>query len=170
MHSHFFKSVAILCLSVLLFAGHNGTAQAKKSKAKQRNQYNNACRKNMDQGLAGTIYLLEGNFMPSPGGKSGGTTKAVQRTLEIYPLTKQSDGAGGTFYPRPATKPIFRGQSCEDGSYRIGLKPGRYSVFVVVDKKLFANGNDGDGFIQPVTITKGNTTLLDLKINNKAVY
>jgi hypothetical protein len=169
MQNNIFKSALLLCLAIVLMASPVASAQAKKYKPKHRNQHHNACRKNIDQGLAGTIYLLEGNFMPSPGGKSGGTTKAVQRTLEIYPLTKQSD-AGGTFHPRPATKPVFRGQSCEDGSFKIGLAPGRYSVFVVVDKKLFANGTDADGYIQPVTITKGNTTLLDLKINNKAVY
>jgi hypothetical protein len=127
------------------------------------------------QGIAGKVTWVEGNQMPMilTDGKSSSrnTSKAIQRTLKIYPLTKLSDlKLEDGLFTGIASNPIAEVKTDENGTYTIQLSPGKYSVFTVEDGGLFANIFDGDGNVQPVTVKEGEWTLLNIQVNYKAVY
>ena len=137
---------------------------------KKKKQLKTACQPNVAQGVAGKIEFSQGNFMPGPGATSGTKTQ-VQRFVYVYKARKPAEGQnGGGFYPMPKEKPLFCGQSCKDGQFTVGLPEGYYSLFVLEDGKLYANGTDGEGYINPVRIEAGNLATLDIRINYKAVY
>jgi hypothetical protein len=127
------------------------------------------------QGITGTITWIEGNQMPtiSDSGSSDGRrpAQAVKRTIQIYPLIKFSDlKLEDGLYTAVATQPLQTIETDEKGKYSISLQPGRYSVLVVEEGGLFGNIFDGEGNVQPVTVTEGEWTLLDIQVNYKAAY
>ncbi|HAH36991.1 MAG TPA: hypothetical protein DCL81_10860 [Algoriphagus sp.] len=76
----------------------------------------------------------------------------------------------GTLFQSISGEPITMVTTDEEGRYLLELAPGRYSIFTREEDGLFANIFDGDGNIQPVTVKKGEWTLLDIVINYKAVF
>jgi hypothetical protein len=122
------------------------------------------------QGIAGKVYLRQGNYMPSPGRKID-NGKPVSTTVFIYQLTKREQAmANGSYFDRIQTKLIAKAQSSSDGSYSVELPPGNYSVFVDDDHKLYANSFDGNGHISPVEVKADSITVNDIIISSKAVY
>ena len=127
------------------------------------------------QGITGTVTWLEGNQMPmvtesgNPASKTA--AKPIQRTVRVYPLIKFSDlKIENGLYTALAEKPITEVETDENGKYSLQLSPGRYSIFVVEEGRLFANIFDGEGNVQPVTVKENEWTLLDIEVNYKAVY
>jgi hypothetical protein len=134
---------------------------------------NTACaQKNFTTGIKGTVYFKEGNFMPSPDGMSKGSGTPVKRTLYVYEPTTDADVVSdeSTFYTAIKTKKVKTLRSDANGRYAAALKPGKYSIFIQEKGKLYANGFDGDGHIQPVSIEAGKITELDLYISWAAFY
>ena len=124
------------------------------------------------QGVTGTVTWLEGNQMPSVGPDNGKTSaKPVVRTLHFYLPAKDGDArqANG-FYANVSTKLVAKTTSDEAGNFAIKLPPGKYSVFIEEADGLWANRFDGQGHINPVTVTAGQTTTLNIKIDYKAFY
>ena len=157
----------LITLLLLVTTLSPADAQYRRKKKKVRKT---ACQNYIAQGITGKIEFLEGNFMPGPGA-TGGSKKAVQRCIYVYKARKPSEGEStGGFYPMTKEKALFSGMSCKDGSYTIGLPEGYYSVFVLEDGKLYANGSDGEGFINPVRVEAGNLAKIDIRINYKAAY
>ncbi|HAS57206.1 MAG TPA: hypothetical protein DEQ87_11925 [Algoriphagus sp.] len=128
------------------------------------------------EGITGKVTWLEGNQMPmivEDGEKPEVNPKGVpvQRTLIIYPMTNLADAkVEGTLFQSISGEPITTVTTDEEGRYLLELAPGRYSIFTREEDGLFANIFDGDGNIQPVTVKKGEWTLLDIVINYKAVF
>jgi hypothetical protein len=122
------------------------------------------------QGVAGKVYLRQGNYMPAPGQKAS-EGKPVNTSVYIYELTTREQAiAEGTNFSKIETKLVARGQSNNDGYYAIALSPGNYSVFVSDNGKLYANSFDGKGNINKVTVLKDSVTHKDIIISNGAVY
>ncbi|PSK88878.1 META domain-containing protein [Taibaiella chishuiensis] len=124
-------------------------------------------------GLRGTVRFLEGNQMPGTGPRTG-SNKPVAREILIYEKTRQNQvtaGEAGFFDSRSiATKKIATIKSGTDGRYNVKLPAGTYSVFVMENGRLYANGTDGEGYIQTVTIAPDAFTDFDININYKAAY
>lgn len=128
------------------------------------------------QGIAGKVIWLEGNLMPRIV-EEGDTTKAftqgkpVERYVCIYELTHRDQALQeGGFYKEVNTRFVKKIRSDQEGDFATPLDTGRYSLFVEEPQGLFANRFDGEGYIFPVHIKKGEITRVTLKIDYKAAY
>lgn len=122
------------------------------------------------QGICGKITWTSGNQMPGPGLKSS-KPQGIVREIYIYQATTiaqtpQKDG----FYSAVQTKLVKKIKSKKDGSFSVKLPPGTYSVFTKEAKGLWANTFDGQGIINPVTVSLENYTELTLNVNYEAAY
>ena len=90
----------------------------------------------------------------------------------MYEPTTDADVTSeeSTFYSAIKTKKVKTFKTDAQGRYAVALKPGKYSIFIQEKGKLYANGFDGDGYIQPVTIEAGKITELDIFISWAAFY
>ncbi len=122
------------------------------------------------QGVKGQVFWLSGNQMPGPD-KGRSPQQGIVREIVIYPEikledTKQTDG----FFTDIQIKPIARVISKPDGSFKIKLPPGNYSLFVKESKGLFANLFDGQGIINPITVKAKKYTWITLTVDYEAAY
>src|SRR5687768_15972159 len=83
---------------------------------------------NQKQGNCGKVTWEEGNQMPGPGKKN--TAKGVAREIHVYEVTtlKETVQENGLF---KEIKTPFVGKTVSeaDGSFKLKLPPGKYSVF-----------------------------------------
>ena len=127
------------------------------------------------QGITGVVRWVEGNLMPAVGDTTY-TTRAkgvpIQREIYIYKAVKIHDAESqqGVFFHDIPSELIARVQTDSDGIFNVSLSPGTYSVFVMEDEGLFANKYDGEGFINPVTISANSYVNMEILINYKAYY
>lgn len=122
------------------------------------------------QGICGKIFWIEGNQMPGPGMKTSGK-KGTAREIHIYePVNFQQAVQVNGFYKDIKTKLVAKAQSQPDGSFKIKLPPGTYSVFTKEPEGLFGNTFDQNGVINSVTVIAGKFTKTDIIINYKAAY
>ncbi|HOX82380.1 MAG TPA: carboxypeptidase regulatory-like domain-containing protein [Chryseolinea sp.] len=122
------------------------------------------------QGIKGQVFWIGGNQMPGPK-KSNSPQQGIIREIIIYNSvklqdTKQTDG----FFTEIPGPPVASILSKADGSFRINLPPGNYSVFVKESKGLFANLFDGEGNINPITVKERKYSWLTLSVDYEAVY
>lgn len=122
------------------------------------------------QGICGKVTWTSGNQMPGPGLKSSKSIGIV-REIFIYeattvPQTTQQEG----FYSAIQTKLVKKIKSKKNGTFSVKLPPGTYSVFTKEAKGLWANTFDGQGIINPVTVSPKNYTELSLNVNYEAAY
>ena len=122
------------------------------------------------RGIAGTVLWFEGNLMPGPDQPSQ-SGKPVVREIHIYELTKTSQTTQeGSFYTQVSSRLVKKVKSDKTGHFTVELLPGRYSIFCQEEEGLYANMQDGEGHIQPVTVEKEGLTPFDIRIDYKAVY
>jgi hypothetical protein len=121
------------------------------------------------QGICGKVIWEEGNQMPGPGKKNTG--KGIAREIHVYEMTtmEQTTRQNG-FYKEIKTRFVASTVSKADGSYKLKLPPGKYSVFTKEPEGLFANLFDQNGGINTVEVTAGKFVPLEIKVNYKAAY
>jgi hypothetical protein len=103
------------------------------------------------QGICGKILWVEGNRMPGPSKRPA--PKGIVREIYVYEITTPKQALQhNLFFSNVSTKLVAKDISETDGSYKINLPPGRYSVFVKEKNGLFANIFDQNGAINPVTV------------------
>ena len=122
-------------------------------------------------GVNGVIMLLQGDFMPGPGGPSG-KSRPVARKIFFYTAAKfdqvVAEGEGG-FYRKINTPLIGQTSSSEDGKSQINLAPGTYTMVVEEKGKLYANGSDGT-YVKPVLVEAGKFTPIKFNIDYQATW
>jgi len=122
------------------------------------------------QGIQGRVLLRSGNHLPGPG-RSLPADQPVSREIHVYALTHLSQvKAAGSFYSQIQTKQVAKVVSAPDGTFRLALPPGKYSVFVQEAPGLFANRFDGQGHIFPVEVKPGQAAALEIIIDYNASY
>jgi hypothetical protein len=128
------------------------------------------------QGIKGYVYIVKGNQMPSPGIKPA-PPKGYSTTVCIYELTNINQvkkASNSPFYSSIQAKLIKEIRSGKDGSFKVALKKGQYSLFVkVVVKKdtfFYANRLDGKSNIFPVKVDDCKFTEVVFKADYDAVY
>jgi hypothetical protein len=126
--------------------------------------------KKLKQGVHGKVFWISGNQMPGPEKKSS-PQEGVQREIFVYEATRlnQTVQQNG-FFTQINTKLITQGRSMPDGSFRIQLPPGHYSVFVQEPNGLYANLFDSDNLINPITVKSKAYTWLTIAIDYQAAY
>ncbi|MEJ8842433.1 hypothetical protein WG954_08560 [Lacibacter sp. H375] len=122
------------------------------------------------QGVKGHVLRIRGNQMPSPDlPVSQGI--AFKTTLYVYELTNRSQVTERNgFYTMVSTKLVKQLETNEDGSFKLKLKPGKYSLFIKKGDLFYANLFDSDNNIFPVEVKKGEWTEVDFKADYDAVY
>ena len=122
------------------------------------------------QGIKGNVYLVKGDQMPSPD-RPPSKGKGIKTTLYIYELTNVNETAQqGAFYTSINSKLVKEVTTGEDGSFKVKLKPGWYSLFVKKGEMFYSNIFDGKNNIHPVEVKKGEWAEEDFKADYDAVY
>jgi hypothetical protein len=125
-----------------------------------------------EQGIAGRVFWLEGNFMPSPDPGPGAEKTPARRQIVVHELIKMAEigNSGGPLFERLPGRVVSKKWTEPSGHFRICLPPGTYSVFTVEETGYFANRFNAEGHVQPVTVEKGSFTEITIDINYKAYY
>lgn len=122
------------------------------------------------QGIKGEVLWIGGNQMPGPG-KVATPKLGVQREIHIYSVTTvETEGHSGPFFTSLKADFVAQLQTKTDGSFKIKLPPGEYSVFVKEPQGLFANLFDGDGKINPVTVKSKQFAWVVITVDYEAAY
>ena len=134
-----------------------------------QSNYEVTCRRT---GISGHVVAESGNRMPDPDNPLS-PPKGIKTKLYIYELTNISQVTRrgmSAFYTQVATRLVKEIETDEDGSFKVKLKPGRYSLFVKKDQLFYSSVFDGQNNIHPVEVKKGKMTEEVFKVNYNAVY
>lgn len=127
------------------------------------------------QGLAGSVWLWEGDFQPQIGAPSCGTVTPVIRTLLVYPLTARADlpqpQASVFFVSSMPGAPIDSVRSDSTGFFQLPLAPGSYSVVVQEGIQLYGNVATFDiRYVGGVVVLGGTISRVAVDINYRASF
>lgn len=124
------------------------------------------------QGISGTVWWLEGDFMPSIGTPPPGKRMPAQREVFIYPALTQNEVSrqGGPVYPTLPGTPVAKTSTDSSGQFTVALPPGMYSVFTREENGFFANSFNSDGVIGAVVVNSGSFTVISIDINYMATF
>jgi len=122
------------------------------------------------QGLRGQVFWVSGNQMPGPESILSPNQGAVREVL-IYELTSIKDVTQvGPFFRDIKTKVVATIQSKPDGTFKIKLLPGNYSVFTREKNGLYANLFDEKNNINPVYVKSGQYASKTMIIGYEVAY
>lgn len=130
------------------------------------------------QGICGTVTELKGNHMPQVV-EEGQSPKSIAglpvvRDVVIYPVfgMTQADMTDEGFVksvkdlqPVRTVKTDKKGKFCA-----YGLPTGTYSVLIREPKGLYASIFDGQSNLNPVTVSKGRVSIIQLHITHQAAF
>lgn len=122
------------------------------------------------QGLKGQVFWVSGNQMPGPEAVLS-PNQGASREILIYDLTSFADATQvGPFFRDIKTRLVATVQSKPDGTFKVKLPPGRYSIFTKERNGLYANLFDGDNNINPVVIPPGKYAWKTITIDYEVAY
>ena len=122
------------------------------------------------QGLHGQVFWVSGDQMPGPEVRLS-TNQGAVREILIYELTSVADATQvGPFFRDIKTRLVGSAQSKPDGTFKIKLPVGIYSVFTKERNGLYANLFDGQGNINPVSVKPGKYEWKTITIDYDAAY
>ncbi|MFZ1808587.1 MAG: carboxypeptidase regulatory-like domain-containing protein [Cyclobacteriaceae bacterium] len=123
------------------------------------------------QGIKGQVLWVSGNQMPGPGSKKS-SNHGVQRELHIYELTtiKEATMSSDGFFSGIKTKLVSTVTTKADGTFKLRLPVGEYSIFVKEDKGLFASRFDKNNAINPIIIKQKEFAWLPITVDYQAAY
>lgn len=124
----------------------------------QKTYTDNASKVTISNGVWGTVSSMEGDCMPMTSPTTCKHCPAKRRVL-IYQYTLLSQATpsdnSSVFFNSFSTQLIAQVEADDDGFFQATLSPGNYSIAILEDGKLYANGTDGQGGINPVSISGG---------------
>ena len=134
----------------------------------------NATKVSIINGIWGTVSSMEGNCMPMvPPGSNTCKHCPVKRTVKIYEYTLLSQatpsGNSPIFFDSFSTQLVAQVDADNNGFFQANIPPGHYSIVIVEDGKLYANGTDGQGGLNPITYSTGLQNV-NLIMTYKAVF
>ncbi len=134
----------------------------------------NANKVTITNGIWGTVSSMEGDCMPTvPPSNSSCKNCPVQRTIKIYQYTLLSDaipsGNSSVFFDSFNTPLVTQTDTDENGFFQVDIPAGHYSIVVVENGKLYANGLDGQGGLCPFAFTSGKQNV-NIVMTYKAVF
>lgn len=122
------------------------------------------------QGIQGQVFWVSGNQMPGPD-KAVSAQQGTAREIYVYnavtlPSTQRQDG----FFQTIDAVLITQVMTEPDGTFKIKLPPGRYSLFTREEKGLFANLFDQNGCVNCVTVEPKKYSWVTITVDFEAVY
>lgn len=123
------------------------------------------------QGIKGQVLLISGNQLPDPENIKR-AHYGVQRELVIYELTTTSQVTQNVdgFFTDIETKLITTLKTKADGSFKLRLPPGEYSVLVKEEGGFYGNLFDKNNAINPIIVKENEYAWLPITIDYQAVY
>ena len=126
------------------------------------------------QGVWGNVRFWKGDFMPSIPPGSGTITPVVREVLIFEPTKHKActvaKDKGGGFFEQVPTKRVATTTSDATGFFQVSLPAGKYSLLVKERALYYANSEDGDGFLHPVTVASGSVTETPVDIDYEALW
>ena len=122
------------------------------------------------QGVHGQVFWVSGNQMPGPEAILSPNQGAVREIL-VYELTNFNDVTQiGPFFRDIKTKMVASILSKPDGTFKLKLPPGSYSVFTKEKNGLYANLFDEKSNINPVLVKTGRYAWKTITIDYEAAF
>ncbi|MBX2932102.1 MAG: hypothetical protein KF781_09165 [Chitinophagaceae bacterium] len=134
----------------------------------------NANKVTITNGIWGTVSSMEGNCMPIIDPSSNACKHCpVKRTIQFYPYTLHSNatmiGSSNVFFSSFNAPLIAQVDADAEGFFQINIPSGHYSIAIVENGNLYANGRDGYGGLCPVNFT-GGLEKINLTMTYKAAF
>ena len=121
------------------------------------------------QGVNGQVFWIYGDQLPGP--EKRNPMQGVVRQIDVYELTTLADvDQDNGFFKKVYTRFVTSTISKEDGTFKIKLPPGKYSLFVKEEKGLYANLFDSDKNISPITVKPKQYSWMTITIDYEATY
>ncbi len=122
------------------------------------------------QGIQGQIFWLSGNQMPGPG-KTSNPQQGISREIQIYKAATLHDvEQQDQFYKSVGTELVTKITSAADGTFKVRLPVGQYSVFTKEPKGLFANIIDQNGCVSCITVNPKKYSWVSFTVDYEAAY
>ncbi|SKC88667.1 hypothetical protein [Ohtaekwangia koreensis] len=124
------------------------------------------------QGIQGQVFWVSGDQMPILIPEKAITPQqGIVREVYIYNAATLKDATQQDgFFSEIQTTLVAKVLSSADGSFKVKLPEGKYSVFVKEDKGLFANLYDGNGCINCITVKPRKYSWITLAVDYQAAY
>ncbi len=142
------RSEYVLALGLMITGFLTGCASANKTSGRE--------------GITGQVRWYEGNLMPTvgdPGYAERARGMPVKRTLYFYHAVKGDEVVKATgsakFYTKINAPLVKKAKTSGDGTFRVALPPGRYSVLVMENGRFYAAFFDGEGRLAPIAVREG---------------
>lgn len=123
------------------------------------------------EGVRGQVFEKKGNKMPMKGQE---TTKGAILNTVVYvfePTTLiKVEGLNGQICTKVNAVLVDSALTDTDGKYIIGLKPGKYSLFVKYGQNFFVPYFSGRNELSIIEILPKTFSELDIIVNAKASY
>jgi hypothetical protein len=121
------------------------------------------------QGVSGKVIKMTGNFMPGPGPRPGGTQAPLSVPVHVF------KGKVAPFLkPDPKHPQLVKiVNSDRDGTYRVALEPGEYTLVAEIEAKLYLNSfTDSAGKMvwSTITVAAGKWATWDIKDSSGAAF
>lgn len=121
------------------------------------------------EGIKGQVFWISGD-QPGPGSQASPDQGTIREIL-IYKATSVKDvSQTDQFFVEIKTELVNTVMSMEDGSFKVKLPPGEYSVFTKEQKGLFANVIDHNGCISCVNVSPKRYSWVTITIDYEATY
>lgn len=123
------------------------------------------------QGIKGKVVFKEGLFSSDGELEGNGKIYAAERTIYIYEMVSLSEieMAEGDFIQYISKSPIDTARSDEHGLFQIELPPGRYSIVIDENNRLYSKVNTED-LLMPIVVEENKVTDVLIEIDYKATY
>ena len=123
------------------------------------------------QGIQGQVFWLSGNQMPGPEKAPDSPQQGITREIYIYnavalPSAQRQD----VFFQNVDAVLVTKIMTNADGSFKVKLPPGKYSLFTKEEKGLFANLFDTNGCVNCVTVRPRKYSWITITVDYEAVY
>jgi len=122
------------------------------------------------QGICGKVVWEEGNRMPGPDKKKA-DPKPIIREVYIYqPVRQDQTTMANGLYTDIRVALVKTVKTEADGSFKISLPPGEYSLFTKEEGGFFANLFDSGGRINVVEVKPRKYSETTIRVNYRAFY
>lgn len=124
------------------------------------------------QGISGKILFKEGKFLLNGEISENGSIYAVQRPVFICELTntKEVEMWDGDFVKSIYTEVMDTLYSDENGSFFARLAPGKYSIFIQENERLYSKLDQNEEYYFPVAVSPDSVTKVVFEIDYMAKY
>ena len=127
------------------------------------------CAVSQKEGIKGQVFWISGD-QPGPGSQATPDQGTIREIL-IYKATSLKDvSQKDQFFAEIKTELINTVMSSQDGSFKVKLPPGEYSVFTKEQKGLFANVIDHNGCISCVNVSPKRYSWVTITVDYEANY